>query len=283
MKTFLTDDCKLKRIRYESSGGSMNFHSDFELEADADEVIRTAYWCDHYYSVAEQDADRDKLAEIDNSFRTDTAPDEITVREHIPMDKALWDALSEEFGYLRAQLREVEKTKPALPSAEMFVLDGGDYTRLYLTWEKDGEEITAQYYCPSGKRWSAVIAILHEMVRPVGRDLHRIGETQMTEMFLKAPKYSYQITPVSGDVNYYFFVHGDKSPISRISREQWLSVREFLNGTDLSCFGAGKYEDKYFLRLNYNDGINKKLRINKKTAEMLREFMQECIEQWHKS
>ena len=121
------------------------------------------------------------------------------------------------------------------------------------------------------------MAILHEMARPVGRDLCRIGETVITEFFLKAPEYSYQITPVKDSNDYYFFVHGDKSDKDRVTREQWLTVREFLNGLDVSDFGSGKYEDKYFLRLNYNDGINKNLEINKNLAEQIREYIQKSI------
>ena len=269
-------DCKLKRIRYESSGGSMNYHSEFEIEADSEEMIRTAYW-DGYYFGAEERTEKEMLTEIDSSFRT-SGDDEMTVREHIPMNKVLWDALTEEMEYLKEQLRPVKKTAlPILPDPDMFALDGGDYQRLYLTWENDGTEQTVQYYSPSGNRWYSVMAILHEMARPVGRDLCRIGETVMTEFMLKAPKYSYQITPVRDSDDYYFFVHGDESDKSRITREQWLTVRDFLNGLDVSDFGTGKYKDKYYLRLNFNDSINKGLEINKNVAEQIREYIRKSI------
>ena len=270
------NNCKLKRIRYESSGGSMNYHSEFEIEADSEEIIRTAYWDGNYFGE-EESTKKETLAEIDSSFRT-SSPDEMTVREHIPMSSVLWNALTEETGYLKEQLRPVKKNDlPKLPDPDMFVLDGGDYQRLYLTWDIDGSEQTVQYYSPSGNRWYSVMAILHEMARPVGRDLCRIGETVITEFFLKAPEYSYQITPVKDSDDYYFFVYGDKSDKDRVTREQWLTVREFLNGLDVSDFGSGKYEDKYFLRLNYNDGINKNLEINKNLAEQIREYIQKSI------
>ena len=265
-----------KKIRYEFSGGSMNYHSEFEIEADSEEIIRTAYWDGNYFGE-EESTKKETLAEIDSSFRT-SSPDEMTVREHIPMSSVLWNALTEETGYLKEQLRPVKKNDlPKLPDPDMFVLDGGDYQRLYLTWDIDGSEQTVQYYSPSGNRWYSVMAILHEMARPVGRDLCRIGETVITEFFLKAPEYSYQITPVKDSDDYYFFVYGDKSDKDRVTREQWLTVREFLNGLDVSDFGSGKYEDKYFLRLNYNDGINKNLEINKNLAEQIREYIQKSI------
>lgn len=270
------NNCKLKKIRYEFSGGSMNYHSEFEIEADSEEIIRTAYWDGNYFGE-EESTKKETLAEIDSSFRT-SSPDEMTVREHIPMNSVLWNALTEETEYLKEQLRPVKKNDlPKLPDPDMFVLDGGDYQRLYLTWDIDGSEQTVQYYSPSGNRWYSVMAILHEMARPVGRDLCRIGETVITEFFLKAPEYSYQITPVKDSDDYYFFVYGDKSDKDRVTREQWLTVREFLNGLDVSDFGSGKYEDKYFLRLNYNDGINKNLEINKNLAEQIREYIQKSI------
>lgn len=275
MKTSL-ENCKLKKIRYGSSGGSMNYHSEFEIEASSDEIISIAYW-DGYYFGTEESTQQETLRRIDSSFRT-SAPDDMTVREHIPMDKMLWTALTEEMEYLKVQLKPVETHKlPIKPDPDMFVLDGGDYQRLYLTWETGGDEQTTQYYCPSGNRWYSVMAVLHEMARPVGRDLHRIGETVITEFFLKAPKYSYQITPIKDSKEYYFFVHGDKLDKSRISYDEWLTVRDFLKGLDVSGFGSGKYEDKYFLRLNYNDGINKNLEINKKIAEQIREYLQKLL------
>lgn len=254
----------------------MNYHSEFEIEADSEEIIRTAYWDGNYFGE-EESTKKETLAEIDCSFRT-SSPDEMTVREHIPMNSVLWNALTEETEYLKEQLRPVKKNDlPKLPDPDVFVLDGGDYQRLYLTWDIDGSEQTVQYYSPSGNRWYSFMAILHEMARPVGRDLCRIGETVITEFFLKAPEYSYQITPVKDSNDYYFFVHGDKSDKDRVTREQWLTVREFLNGLDVSDFGSGKYEDKYFLRLNYNDGINKNLEINKNLAEQIREYIQKSI------
>lgn len=273
------DNGRIKRIRYETSGGSMNFHSEFELEASAGEVIRTSYWKDFFFGRVEENTPHEKLQEIDNRYRTSPDSEDLIVREHIPMDGDLWNVLAEEMEYLREQLSPVKNKPVWKPISDVHVLDGGDYTRLYITWDNDGKENTVQYYSPSGKRWSTVIAVLHEMAHPLGRDLRRIGETQLTEMFLKAPDYSYQITPIQGGCDYYFFVHGDKSPINKISQEQWKPVRDFLNHVDLSGFGQGKYECKYYLRLNYNDGINRNLEINKKTAGMIREFLQHCFEE----
>ncbi len=276
MKNDTLKSCVLKNIRYESSGGSMNYHSEFEIEASADEIVRTAYW-DGYYFGIEESSVQEKLAEIDNSFRT-SAPDEMIVREHIPMDKKLWTALTEEMEYLKEQLKPVEKTRlPIKPDPDMFVLDGGDYQRLYLTWHIDGDEQTEQYYCPSGNRWYSVMTILHEMSRPIGRDLRRIGETVMTEFYLDTPKYSYQITPIKNSDEYYFFVHGDEPGKDRITHDEWLIVRDFLNELDVSEFESGKHKDKFYLRLNYNDGINKNLKINKETSEQIREYIRKTI------
>lgn len=272
----IPDSYKLIKIRCESSAGSMVHHSEFELEACPGEVIRASYWSDCYFSMSEERAEPEKLAAIDGSYVTSGAG-ERTVREHIPADRALWEALAEEVEYLKDQLTPVKNIKLPLPDPDIRILDGGDYQRLYLTWETPEGEKTVQYYPPSGRRWSTVIDIIHEMARPVGRDLHRVGKTQMTEFFLKTPKYSYQITPVKDSEDYYFFVHGDKSPVSRITRSQWLTVREHLSGLDVSGFGAGRYESRYYLRLKYNDDMNKNLAIDKKTAGAIREFVRKSV------
>ena len=119
--------------------------------------------------------------------------------------------------------------------------------------------------------------ILHEMSRPIGRDLCRIGETVMTEFYLDTPKYSYQITPIKNSDEYYFFVHGDESDKSKVTYDEWLIVRDFLNELDLSEFKTGKHKDKFYLRLNYNDGINKNMKINKETSEQIREYIPKTI------
>ena len=271
------NDCRLKRIRYECSGGSMCYHSEFEIEAAAQEIIRTAYWGDNKYSLSEENAQPGALEDIDSTYRT-SDNDEMTVREHIPMNSELWNALCEELEYLKGQLKPVEKPqKPLAPVTDMFILDGGDYQRLFLTWDMGSTEQTLQYYAPSGKRWFSVLEILHEMVRPIGRELCRVGKTQITELLLKAPNYSYQITPVKDSDEYYFFVHGDESDKSRVTHDRWLTVRGFLEGLDVSGFGAGRYEDKYYLRLNYNDGLNKGLKIDKKLAEQIRGSIRKSI------
>ena len=268
------NNCKIKRVRYDSSGGAMNFHSEFDLEASADEVIRASYWDDFFFDRVEENVLREKLLEIDSSYRTSADGGEMTVREHIPMDQELWNVLIEEMEYLQGQLVPI-KDKPMWKSfGDVQVLDGGDYSRLYITWNDGGEEKTIQYYAPSGNRWSTVIQVFHEMVRPLGRNLRRIGKTQLTEMFLKTPGYSYQITPIRDDQDFYFFVHGDKSDTNKVSREQWMKAREYLGNLDLSAFGSGKYECRYYLKLCYNDGMNKNLEINKKTAEKIRAFLQ---------
>lgn len=276
MKNDTLKSCVLKNIRYESSGGSMNYHSEFEIEASADEIARTAYWGGYYFGT-EESSEREKLTDIDNSFRT-SAPDDMIVREHIPMDKKLWTALTEEMEYLKEQLKPVEKIRlPIKPDPDMFVLDGGDYQRLYLTWHIDGDEQTEQYYCPSGNRWYSVMTILHEMSRPIGRDLRRIGETVMTEFYLDTPKYSYQITPIKNSDEYYFFVHGDESDKSKVTYDEWLIVRDFLGRLDVSEFKSGKHKEKFYLRLNYNNGINKNMKINKETSEQIREYIRKTI------
>ena len=77
--------------------------------------------------------------------------------------------------------------------------------------------------------------------------------------------------------SFYFFVHGDSADTNRLTQEQWNTVREFLESIDISGYKRGKYESKYYLRLNFNDGINKELEISKKTAELIRAFIRKNI------
>ena len=272
-KTEYIDPGKLVRIKYESSGGSMNYHSEFSIEADEKEIVRAEYWQDYYFADEEYAMGEAELEKIDSIGRVGS-DDDLVVKESVPMDAELWTALTEEMEYLKPQLREVVSA-PDNYQDDIYELDGGDYNNLYLTWEKDGVTSTAQYYIMSGKRWSSVHEILIEMARPIGRDLRRIGETQLVKVYLSTPDYSYQASPVNGSDDYYYFVHGDKSNSDRISNDQWQVIRSFFESYDVSEYEEGDEDNKhkYILKYVFNDDIYKYYRLDKKDAEELRTYL----------
>ncbi|MBO4414820.1 MAG: hypothetical protein J5824_02420 [Lachnospiraceae bacterium] len=274
------DPGRLIGVHYESSAGSMEFHSEFEIDVNEQEIAYLSYYSNYYFDDLECELDEKELAAIDNTGRVnqeENSWDEDRVeRKNVPLDKELWNVLVEEFEYLKPKLVEIPeftKEDSARRDSEMQVLDGGDYSLLHLTWEKDGNTYTAQYYSLSGKRWSAIIDTLHEMARPVGREIRRIGETQITDMYLKTPDYSYQISPVSGEDKYYFFIHDGKSKDKKLTKEQWAVVRDHLSAMDLSSFKEGGYDDKLYLQLKYNDGDYKYYLVDKRTADELKEYL----------
>ncbi len=277
----MTDFGKLIGVHYESSGGSMEFHSEFEIDVNEREITYLSYYSNYYFDDLEYELDENKLAAIDDTGRVNKDgnswdKDHIE-RKNVPVDSELWNVIVEEFEYLKPKLVEIPETTKedtAKNDTDMEILDGGDYSLLHLTWEKDGNTYTAQYYTLSGKRWSTIIDTLHEMARPVGRDLRRIGETQIIDMYLKTPDYSYQISPVSGDGDkYYYFIHDGKSKNKTLTKEQWTVVRDRLNSMDLSVFKEGGYNDKMYLELKYNDGDYKYYLIDKNTAGELKEYL----------
>ena len=255
---------RLVGLKYESSGGSMNHHSEFDIEVNASEIVYTTYYADFYFDDLEGEADEAKLAEIDGVGRVVPKDDgwvdeELVERRHAPVSAELWQVLAEEFEYLKPELVECgETTREDIWKweSEHEVLDGGDYQLLHLTWESDAGTYTAQFQVASGRRWFTIFETLHEMVRPVGRDLRRIGKKQLVEMYLCTTRDSYQITPVREEDSYYFFIHdetygGRKS--KRLTPEQWYVVRDYLNALDRSELKPGAYKDKYYLKLRYND------------------------------
>lgn len=276
---------RLVGVKYESSGGSMNFHSEFDIEVNASEIVYTTYYENYYFDDLEGEADEAKLAELDGVGRVYPKEDEwvdegLVERRHAPVSPELWQVLAEEFEYLKPELVECgETTREDIWKweSEHEVLDGGDYQLLHLTWESDTGIYTSQFQVASGQRWFTIFETLHEMVRPVGRDLRRIGEKQLVEMFLSTTRYSYQITPVRGEASYYFFIHDEAysgSKSKRLTPEQWYVVRDHLNTLDLSEVKQGAYSDRYYLRLTYNDhesGLY--YLIDPKTEDRIREFI----------
>lgn len=255
---------RLVGVKYESSGGSMNFHSEFDIEVNTSEIVYTTYYENYYFDDLEGEADEAKLAELDGVGRVYPKEDEwvdegLVERRHAPVSPELWQVLAEEFEYLKPELAECKETTREDVwkwEHENEVLDGGDYSLLHLTWESDAGIYTAQFRIPSSRRWSTIHETLHEMVRPLGRDLRRIGEKQLVEMLLSTTRYSYQITPVRGEASYYFFIHDEAysgSKSKRLTPEQWYVVRDYLNTLDSSELKPGAYKDKYYLKLRYND------------------------------
>ncbi len=276
---------RLTGLKYESSSGSMDYHSEFDIEVNAREIVYTTYYEDYCFGNSEDAADASKLAVLDGVGRVYPKEDEwvdegLVERKHAAFPPELWQVLTEEFEYLKPELSEcAETTREDIRrwERENEVLDGGDYSLLHLTWEKDGASYTAQFRIPSGRRWSTIPETLHEMVRPLGRDLRRIGERQLVEMYLSTTRYSYQITPVRGEASYYFFIHDDTysgSKSKRLTPEQWYVVRDHLNTLDLSGVKQGAYSDRYYLRLTYNDhesGVY--YRIDPETEDSIRAFI----------
>ena len=275
-----TDLGRLAGVRYEASGGSMNYHSEFEIDVNENEVVSAFYYEDFYFDEKEYELGEKKLQQLDSPGRVNTENkswDKNRVeREHFTYDPELWKVLSEEFEYLKPQLTEMQETTKEdilRAESEMQVLDGGDYFLLHLTWEKDGQISTSQYRIPNGKRWSTIVDTLYEIVRPIGRDLRRVGETHITDVYLKTKDYSYQISPIKDSNKYYFFVHGgDRSLKDKLSASEWEKVRDYFEKMDMSGFEEGKYEDDWYLKINYNDGIYKYYKLDKNTASAIRDY-----------
>ena len=272
---------KLTGVRYESSGGSMECNSEFDIDVNENEIVSTYYYSNYYFDDLEYELGEKKLAKIDGVGRVDEGKyswDKNRVdRKNVPVDEKLWNVLVEEFGYLKPKLKEIPeftKEDSHKRDEEMEVLDGGDYSLLHLTWEKDGTTYTAQYQIPAGNRWSTVIYTLHEMVRPVGRDLRQVGPTQVTDMLLKTLDYSYQISPIKDENDKYnFYIHEDKYTYKRLSGKQWSVIRSYIETVDLSETEKGRYDDKLYLKLQYNDGDCFYYLIDRKTADEIKEYI----------
>ncbi|GEM_PF-6458316 len=270
-------------VKYESSGGSMDPCSEFDIEVCEKEIIYTTYYGEYYFDKLESDMGQEKLKKIDSAGLEERPWKAVyrrpLIRRHAAYDGSLWKVLEEEFEELKPELKECpETTRQDIfrRNDEMQMLDGGDYSLLHLTWEKNGETRTAQYHIPSSKRWYTILVTLHEIARPVGRDLRRIGKRKLVNMYLSMEDYSYQISPISGRNEYYFFVYDGayKPKSSRLSSAQWEKVREYLESYDFTGVKQGDLNAKHSLRLKYNDndGCIYYL-VDKKQAEQVRKYI----------
>lgn len=233
---------KLLRIRHESSGGSMSYRSEFEIEVTPQQIVCCAYW--------PEDCSLDMVR-----------------KSHVPVSAEQWEDVAQTVQTLWPLFREV-KPKPPIPTTEsIHVLDGGDYSRWYLTRETANGEYTAQYYQPDDRRIRTLTELLHELANPTGRDIPRYDPPVLCGIYYQNEKErcSYQCTPWGdGEDGYRFIVYDTCNKQSRSLYEHvpdsvWNEARMFAEPLYLDRFPSGSFQDKVSCTLYYSDGKQKRV------------------------
>ena len=247
----------LKEIRYEYSGGSMEFGTEFLADVTAEELVEGEYW-------------------------PQERVDEICRVEHRPITTEDWQNLVKSTDQLRAFMVKRETPVSADNSGEeLFVLDGGDYQNLYLTLELDDQTETFSYIIPQDRRFTTLRTLLYELVDPQGREIIWYEAPEIAGIWFRNEKkgYSYQCTKFEGDKQYVYRAYwtergSSKSLRTEISEETWQRIKTFCEDNQMMDLPAGSRSETGGT-LYLSDGRQYGFTADRKQAERFYAFFSE--------
>ena len=249
----------LEEVRYESSGGSMEFHSEFLADIKEDEIVEAEYWAE-------------------------MSDDEITRLSHAPVDKEIWKDIVKitdtlrTFMSVRKELDCLPEVFPA-PDPKFEVLDGGDYQRLYLTMT-DGERRQI-YACviPQDRRFNTLRELLKEAVDPKGREIPWYEAPEINGIYIHSDQkgWSYQCTKREDEWMYraYWKEKGkNQSYGADVSEEVWNRIHDWLVEQNVEQYAAGSGKSPGGT-LYLTDGRQKSFHMPEAVAEESRRWFAE--------
>lgn len=256
-----TDVGVLVRVLYETSAGSMVARSDFMIEVTPEEIVRAEYWPEDL-----------------------SVPDRAE-KEHEPIKAAQWANIEKITAELLPVLEEIPEAEPddeplTIDGEEIFVLDGGDYWRLQLTWEKDGVERTAWIRNPSDRRITTLDSLLRELADPIGREIVWYDAPVLNGIFFHSEEedYSFQFTYFESEDNYYFIARYNdadgKTDVSRhVSVDEWPPAGAWFASLGLEDFPSGwSFHDPVTVTLYYSDGRQTTVQPDRDTAAKMADY-----------
>jgi len=281
---------ELVGVKYEYSGGSMVYGSDFYIEVTPDEIIKCGYY----------------------DFE-DSNTHEMIRKEHLEVSDSLWNDLSYAINkiYESGKFEEIkEKTKdsskkgsdndnsddnafdndnsdgdsvidddPVIDGDDLIILDGGDYSNLWLSWEKDGQTTQIRYYIPSDRRFGTVRTVLEELANPKGTKIIHYEEPVLCGAFYKNENTdsSFQCTIFNHDPNDYYFI--PRFPALNInyskhlSPDAWELAKPAFEWINPDNYDRGSYENSIVVSLYYSDNTQISLKMDKKAASLIEPYL----------
>ncbi len=263
----------LTGVTYSHTSG-MVARADFAITLSPEAILETSY-----YPVLDPDT-----AEDEDWYHPST-------KGNVPITAAQWSDVEEiilELYPLMEPIPENRREVKLPPGIE--VMDGGDSTSLILTWSTENGAQYIHYYPPNDRRIQTLIALLEELADPIGREIPRydppelIGFTIIQSGSIFAKDYSFQLTQGSSDIYgedapYELFAHftppGQKSQkdLSNwvVADAVWDDFSTFAREIGLEEQPDGD-SGRLYCNLYYSDGKQKKKKLDKKTAELIREY-----------
>jgi hypothetical protein len=253
---------RLAGVRHEYSGGSMNFGDDFDIDVTPSEIVYASFW--------DIDKSRDNKQVLKNVS--------LSPAQWGNVEKAVTDLWNS--GKWKIIPDEVlnKKTSPS----EEFMLDGGDYSRWFLTFETADGAVTRQYYDPSERRIVTLRNVLFELADPKGREIKWYEEPYVTGIYYWNSKesYSFQCTRknAASDRNYDLFIHDERNKektyaSKTVTKAFFEEIRPVFAWIDTSDRKGSRFDKKTGVTFYYSDGTQPSFEIEKKYADVIEEIL----------
>jgi len=254
-----------------SQGSGMVARANFDIRLNREEIEETTFWPEDF--------------ELDEQSL-----------KHVPITPEQWADVEKAVLSLWPKLDEYQPAASASSSDEdVFMLDGGDYTNLTLTWETADGTVKKGYAWPSDRRALTLWDLLRELADPRGREIVWYEEPQLKEIYFThkyrlntRKNYSFQFylntyseEEPFWELIYYLGKNGDIAkgylPLAPSDWDAFLALAEDLQ---LAYFPEPTRSDDYFsCRLRYTDETSLSLILDKETEETLKQFFLDLIEQ----
>ena len=254
---------KLVGVTHESSAGSMEFATEFAIDVTPTEILHCEYW------------------------DLDVKRDEIIRKGNLPISEAQWadveKAVLDLWGVWE-ELPDETANKPEDP--EIFVLDGGDYNRWWLTWETAEGTEKIRYYNPADRRILTLNALLEELAHPTGRKIEWYtlpelsGATYINDKTDMSFQCNWWNLPEGPEQGYRLIVRfeegGEKVNIyDQADASIWEAAKPAFAWLNPDDFDYGSYKNPITLSLYYSDGTQDSLKLDTKTANAIEPYLRQ--------
>ena len=264
---------KLIGITYSYTDGMVN-REEFFIKLSPEAIQKTLYW---------------------PALDPETAEDEDwyhrSSKENVPITEAQWSDVEQIILELYPLMKPIPENLIKIKLPPLFpVRDGVAATDLTLTWSTEDGIRSIRYHRPNDRRIHTLTTLLKELADPIGREIPRydppelIGFTIIQSGSIFAKDYSFQLTQGSSDIYgedapYELFAHftppGQKSQkdLSNwvVADAVWDDFSTFAREIGLEEQPDGD-SGRLYCNLYYSDGKQKKKKLDKKTAELIREY-----------
>lgn len=236
---------ELYGVKYEYSGGSMCFRSEFSVEVRPCEVVRCEFW--------PEDMELDRV-----------------VREHVPVTPERWEDIRRITAELVPLMRRYEP--PVIRGPVPRILDGGDYQRIFLDFGGGW----VQYNAPDDRRFLTFDALLRETAHPTGREIVWYPAPEACGIFIMNEKkgWSYQLTHF-GEGWRYIANDGKNRTDAFVGSEVWERAKPLCDGIDLEADPADPYRDPITATVYRTDGKQKRVKLREEEAERIAKGLKE--------